>query len=245
MSFQRLRYDPCEARKYTTESAEAASYSLNTPVMCGNCFPSDPRIIAQKTGVSVNTGIDQRFYSGPVDVESDLMGVNREASRCPAQKFNPTCPDCKCAHQGQPCGQGVTAGCQPVNTDGKLRAVFQGNDSFRKTGQRCNDNNLMDFPSCFFGVEDTRLSNPPGNIRGVGVNRFIPLILPAQEQIMFPGDYNVPTRTVFKDNHRPCIPNLDVISAAPMPPAEPLPCPLTSPTCAAYTSPMYQFDVCG
>lgn len=239
MSFQRTRYDPCEAKKYVSESASAAAYPLNTPVLCGNCFPSDPRIIAQKTGVSVNTGIDQRFYSGPVDVETDLLGINRQLSRCPSEKYNAVCKNCNCTHIGAPCGDGVQTGCQPVATGSAPAAAF------RKLGQRCEDNNLMDFPSCFFGVEDTRLTNPPSNIRGMTPNRFIPLLLPAQENVIFPGEAGIPSRIVFKDNHRACIPSLDVISAEPLPAAKPLPCPLTNPSCAAFNGPMYQYDVCG
>jgi hypothetical protein len=239
MSFQRTRYDPGEAKQYINESAAAASYPLNTPVMCGNCFPSDPRIVAQKTGVSLNTGVSQRFYSGPVDVETDLLGINRPLSRVPSEKYNARCPNCNCTHIGQPCGDGVQTGCQPMSTDSFPAAAF------RKSGQRCEDNNLMDFPSCFFSVEDTRLTNPPSNIRGMTMNRFIPLLLPPQEQVLFPGEANVPSRIVFKDNHRACVPNLRTISADPLPPAKPLPCPLTNPSCAPFTGSMYQYDVCG
>lgn len=239
MSFQRTRYDPCEAKQYINESTTSASYGVNTPVMCGNCFPQDPRIIMQKTGVSLNTGVDQRFYSGPVDVESDLQGINRPASRCPTKKYQAYCPNCQCEHQGAPCGDGVAAGCQPLDSG------LMGAARFRKVGQRCNDNNLMDFPSCFFGVEDTRLTNPPSNIRGLTMNRFVPLLLPAQKNVLFPGEAGVPSRIVAKDNHRPCIPSLNVISQDPMPVAEPLPCPLTNPSCGAFTEALYQYDQCG
>lgn len=219
MSFQRTRYDPCEAKQSITESAQAASYPLNTPVLGGNCFPSEPQIAAQKTGVCLNKASEQRFYSGPVDVETDLLGINRQASRCPQKKFQPDA--------------------QTIKSSGdKFHASFQ------ETKQNCNSDQL-NLPSCFFSVEDTRLSNPARNIKGMTMNRFIPLILPAQEQVLFPGEYMIPSRTVIKDNHRPCIPSLKVISSELLPPAQPLPCPATSSTCAAYTAPMYQYDVCG
>ena len=95
---------------------------------------------------------------------------------------------------------------------------------------------------CYFGTEDTRLSNPPSSLRGTGVNRFH-LCFNPQEKIFF-LDYHVPTRLVFRDNHRP-YPILETISAKPLPDAEPLPCAETQKTCAAFVKPMFQYDVCG
>jgi hypothetical protein len=62
---------------------------------------------------------------------------------------------------------------------------------------------------------------------------------------MFPGEYNIPSRIVFKDNHRPCIPSLETISQPPVPTPSPLPCYKTTSTCSANTRPMFQYDVCG
>lgn len=259
MSFERTRYDPCEAKQAINESARAASYNINTPVLCGRCLPTDPHIVAQKTGASLNSGLDQRFYSGPIDVESDLFGVNRRLGTCNTDKYAPRCPDCGNLHEGAPCGQGVVSSCmsQELPAGGLPLGIERGMNEFasfsmgsapagmRKPGQRCGDNNLIDYPTCFFGVEDTRLSNPPQNLKGVGVNRFVPLLLPAQEQIVFPGEMMIPSRTVMKDNHRPCVPSLKTISEPFMPEAQPLPQIPCGPTTAVYTSPLYQYDVCG
>ena len=72
MSYNRTLYDPCEASLKVKESMGVGKYSLNTPVVCGNCFQGNPRIIDQKTGVSMNSGVEWRFYAGPVDVESEF-----------------------------------------------------------------------------------------------------------------------------------------------------------------------------
>jgi hypothetical protein len=241
MSFNRPLYDYCEGKKRIEES------NIQTPVICGNCLPSDPRIHPNRTGVSMNSGVDWRFYAGPIDVESDLFNLNRVASNCPKNKYYPDAKNCKVVNQGQPAGAGVISTTMPARGGG----IVEGFDSkpkegvFRKNGQRCTDNNLVDFPSCSFNTEDTRLSNPPATLRGTGINRFQPMGLNPQAKLFFPGEYHTSTRLVFRDNHRPCIPSLKVISEPPLPPAKQLPCHKTVPTCAAPNMPMYQYDVFG
>jgi hypothetical protein len=230
MSFTHLNDDECERKIAVKESVGPGNYYVNTPLQCGMCYQPNPSIIAQKGSVSQNTGVDHRFYSGPVDVESDLFNINRVASRCPHEKYNPDCPDCQCSNQGQPCGQGGVAGC---SANGK---------QMRKKGQMCNDNNLVDYPDCMFPVEPTRLSNPPSNLRGTGINRFEPLCLDPQYQITFPGNYQVPTRLVIKDNHRPIYPSLRTISTPLINPnPKPLPCHPTTPVCGNNVLPMYAY----
>lgn len=276
MSFNRTMYDYCEGKKRLQESTEAGNYSVQTPVICSNCLPSDPRIMPNRSGVSMDKNVDWRFYAGPIDVESELFNLTRVYSRCPAKKYHPNAKNCLAVNQGQPAGAGVidrtmqdsnapNAGYyskksiygdepRPSAYTANGKQIIEGfanansnrkETSFNKVGQRCPDNDLMDMPSCAFNTEDTRLSNPPPTLRGTGINRFNPLCFNPQEQIMFPGDYHVSTRLVFRDNHRPCIPSLDVISRPPLPPAKPLPCPQTVKTCGAFVAPMYQYDVCG
>lgn len=272
MSFNRPLYDYCEGKKRLQESTSAGNYSVETPVICSNCLPSDPRIMPNHSGVSMNKGVDWRFYAGPVDVESDLFNLNRIYSRCPDAKYHPNAKDCLAINQGQPAGagviyttipdknapnaglyskkpiDGVAKGAQYKFGPGNVVEGFANKPkeaTFNKPGQRCTDNDLVDMPACAFNTEDTRLSNPPSTLRGTGINRFNPLCFNPQEKIFFPGDYHVSTRLVFRDNHRPCIPSLEVISRPPLPPAKPLPCPQTVKTCGAFVSPMYQYDVCG
>lgn len=275
MSFNRPMYDFCEGKKRLQESVDAGTYGIETPLICKNCLPNDPRIIPNKTGVSMDKTVPWRFYAGPVDVESDLFNLNRAYSNCPTKKYRPNAKNCLATNQGQPAGAGVALNTQeatnypdagvyrkesiyPEGPKGSRqmyggKGVVEGFDGrsnqtlkdFPKAGQRCGDGNLTDFDSCGFNTEDTRLSNPPNTLKGTGINRFQPLCFNPQEKIFFPGDYQVSTRLVFRDNHRPCIPSLDVISRAPLPPPAPMPCNETTKTCSAFTKAMYQYDVCG
>ena len=77
MSFNRPMYDYCEGKKRLQESVDASTYGIETPLICKNCLPSDPRIIPNKMGVSMDNTVPWRFYAGPIDVESDLFNLNR------------------------------------------------------------------------------------------------------------------------------------------------------------------------
>jgi len=232
MSFNRLKYDNCEIKKYNQESTGPGNYLYNTPIMCDTCLNDNPRIINQKNGVSLNSNVDWRFYSGPVDVESDLFNLNRIATRCPTNMYAPNCKSNSCKNQGEPCGAGVLESCStPENP-------------LRNSWNRPGDNNLVDFKNCFFPTEDTRLSNPAMNLRGTGWNRFNPLCFDPQKQVTFPGEYNTSTRLVVKDNHRPSvvIPNVNNMN----PNGKLEPCPkIDHNVCGNYTKPLYQHGVCG
>ena len=91
MSFNRLKYDSCETKKYNQESTGPGNYLYNTPIDCNMCWNDNPRIINQKVGDSLNSHTDWRFYAGPVDIESDLFNINRQSSKCPSNKFHPDC----------------------------------------------------------------------------------------------------------------------------------------------------------
>jgi len=193
MSFNRLKYDNCELKAYNKETLGPGNYLYNTPLICDNCFNDNPRIINQKIGVSLDKSVGWRFYAGPVDVESELLNLNRPGTKCADKKYKPDCASTDCANQGHPCGAGVSETC--TNAENSLRNPWN----------RPGDNNLYDFPKCKFQTEDTRLSNPSNNLRGTGWNRFVPLCKDPQEQVTFPGEYMISTRIVVKDNHRPCV----------------------------------------
>jgi hypothetical protein len=232
MSFNRLKYDNCEVKKYNQESTGPGNYLYETPIMCDNCLNDNPRIINQKNGVSINSNVDWRFYNGPVDIESDLFNLNRTASRCPTNKYLPDCDKDACSNQGELCGSGVIESCKNSKND------------LRNSWNRPNDNNLVNFPNCFFPTEDTRLSNPSTNLRGTGWNRFDPICKNPQENITFPGQSMTSTRILVKDNHRPSVvlPNVNDMN-----PYEKMrECPkLAHGICGAFTEPLYQYDVCG
>lgn len=173
MSFNRLMYDNCEQKNIIKQATGPGIYQVSTPVHCGSCHQTNPMVINQKGGTSLNTGVDWRFYSGPVDVETELRNINRPASRCPSQQYEPFCTRGCGAASGYPCGQGVENCNDPT---------------LRTAGKREGDNNLADFPDCHIQTDATRLSNPSSTLRGTGINRFAPLCLAAQEQVMFPGE---------------------------------------------------------
>ena len=232
MSFNRLKYDNCEVKKYNQESTGPGNYLYETPIMCDTCLNDNPRIINQKNGVSLNSNVDWRFYSGPVDIESDLFNLNRTASKCPTNKYLPNCDKDSCSNQGEPCGSGVVESCK------------NSKNNLRNSWNRPNDNNLVNFQNCFFPTEDTRLSNPSTNLRGTGWNRFDPICKNPQENISFPGQSMTSTRILVKDNHRPSVvlPNINDMN-----PYEKMrECPkLAQGICGAFTEPLYQYDVCG
>lgn len=58
------------------------------------------------------------------------------------------------------------------------------------------------------GTENCRLSNPPCTLRCSGWNRFEDLCTNPQARALVPFDFNIPSKQVFRDNHRPCIPKL-------------------------------------
>jgi len=232
MSFNRLKYDSCEVKKYNEQSTGPGNYMNDTPIMCNNCLNDNPRIISQKTGVSLNSHVDWRFYYGPVDVESDLFNLNRPLTDCPSKKYIPKCDDYACTNQGEICGTGAIETC----TDSK--------NPLKKPWTRPGDNNLVNFPNCFFPTEDTRLSNPPENLRGTGWNRFDILNHNPQEQVTFPGNYLVPTRLVFRDNHRPNVVDPKVNDMNPWEKMKECP-KISKDVCGNFTEPLYQYDVCG
>lgn len=229
MSFNRLKYDECETKKYNKETSGPGDYMYNTPKDCTMCWNDNPRIINQKVGDSLNSNVDWRYYAGPVDVESDLFNINRRSSSCPSNKYTPNCGPNDCKNQGEPCGAGVLEGCTNNN---------------RNSWNRPNDNNLTNFQNCYFETEDTRLSNPNSNLRGTGINRFNHLLFDPQQQCMFPGEYLTSTRIVFKDNHRPSVAKPNVNDMNPYEKQEKC-SKINGNVCGNFTKPLYQYDVCG
>ena len=75
-------------------------------------------------------------------------------------------------------------------------------------GKSCVSEGLKHTSDCNNWVENTRLSNPSCNLRGTGWNRWEWLCTDPQERVFRPYDWNIQSRTVVKDNHRPCIPTL-------------------------------------
>jgi hypothetical protein len=72
MTSTRSRYDTTVHNKHQDESLKVGMHGYNTPLICNNCVQTNPNIVQQKGGVSLNTSTPWRFNHGPVDIESDL-----------------------------------------------------------------------------------------------------------------------------------------------------------------------------
>lgn len=74
MACTRFKYDDSRTKKALQQATDPGRWILNVP---GNgdkpCFIEDPQIIVQKWGANLRTNT--------IDLESDLRGVNRQASR--------------------------------------------------------------------------------------------------------------------------------------------------------------------
>jgi hypothetical protein len=211
MSYNKSIYDVCSYKYQLAESVGPGVYQLvrpdnqNVPIL-----PRDPRYIAQSSGVSIskNTSL--------IDIDSELLGISRNLSRCPDRKYM---PDENASSQcGAQAGK-ARNGCQP-------------------TSKLCIDNSeVMNFGDNGLWTEDTRLSNPPATLRGTGWNRFENLPIDPQERVLHEYDYNINTKILSKINHRPCIPNpLNQYNVYPQPNNTPI-CETIVPVCHAPTTP--------
>lgn len=215
MSFNRISYDNGTYKQNLNQSVGGAQYMLGTPnnldENCEQCYPYPPTIRLQSQGDSV-------LKDTPlVEVDSELMGLNRQLTKDPSKQYKPCCPDASC-RGGYPCGGGINVECAKCNDN-------------LKRGERPNDGNLKHFKDCWFPEEFTRLSNGPCTLRGTGWNRWEWTCIDPQERTEIPFDWNISSRTLSKDQHRPCVPN--PIDANPaLPKGGNLPCQKTIPACA-------------
>jgi hypothetical protein len=194
MSFTRLDFDAGTYATDLKQSVRVGEYMVMPPaIACKPCFQADPWTRLGTMGGSTTTRGEL------IGVDSELMGLTRRASRCPASQYAP--------------GQGAAA----------LHAP----------------------PRCAaLPAEDTRLSNPPCNMRGGenGFNRFEYLCRDPQEHALMTFPTMVNNALVVKDNHRACVPKPITPEAvlprfdAPAPPAVEPSRAAWAPTVAAYPS---------
>ena len=86
MSFNRLSYDTCEYRKRLDQSVGPLSYVLN-PMKYENCNKC-----RHELGIVGGPSVSQ-IEGNLVNLESELSGRTRPASRCPAMMYQPTYGD--------------------------------------------------------------------------------------------------------------------------------------------------------
>ena len=173
-----------------TQSSSPGYYKLNQPINEG-CYPTSSDIRIQHQNWNQNGG--NSVYSNLVDVSSELRNITRNNSLCPKNHYIPQCDlqNCVCKF-GYPCGGGVLNDCN-------------------NSGKRCNDNNMYTPPDCdndFLKTNYTRLNNPC-DLKEIGINRWEWLCKNPQDNVNIPFDYFINTRTLIKDNHRPCVPKLN------------------------------------
>lgn len=84
MSFNRLEYDTCSYKQELKESISPGEYQLSTPfISCEDCFSKDPQLILQRAGASVAKNIPM------IDIDSELININRKQSNCSSNDFTP------------------------------------------------------------------------------------------------------------------------------------------------------------
>jgi len=182
MSFNRLPYDNCSYKQELNETTGPGFYQLTTPPnMCKPCHPQDPRVRLQSQGVSLNQN------NKLIDIDSELIGISRNLSKCATRKYLPECQD------NNTCNAETGSGNKNKNNNTKIII-----DNVKET---------IPFTNCFTSSEDTRLSNPPSTLRGTGINRWEWLCKNPQTDIEEPFDYQISSRILSKINHRPCVPN--------------------------------------
>lgn len=178
MSFNRLQYDQCSYKQVVAETTGPGMYQLGTPPnTCKPCHPTDVRVRLQTAGVALNR------ESHLIDIDSELSGISRNLSNCPQRKYLPNCEN-------------------SILCDGKTHVGCQ------KSAKVCinEQKESIKFDNCFESSEDTRLSNPPCNLRGTGWNRWEWLCKNPQANLEEPFDFQINSRILAKNNHRPCIP---------------------------------------
>jgi len=178
-------YNVEDYQQCLNQAVNSGLYQMNQPTING-CYPQDTNIRIQNQNWYQRGGVST--FNNIVDVNSEILNINRKLSRCPGTKYLSDCNNvnCNCKY-GYPCGGGVINSC---------------NDN----GERCIDKDLYHPTDCNTGYLETQHTKlDKCNLREVGINRWEWLNKNPQDNVTIPFEYNINTRTLVKDNHRPCI----------------------------------------
>lgn len=89
MSWSRARYDDPTYKHRLAETIGPCDYMVNTPRNCDSCIYYGP-------GVNLDRKSAALCDKALIDVDSELMGISRKYSQCPANKYLPSSePFCK------------------------------------------------------------------------------------------------------------------------------------------------------
>ena len=83
MSFTRLPFDSCAYKHQLYESIGPGEHVLDRNNFCDPCFVAAPSINLQRNGAAT-------CAAHLIDVDSELLGITRPASRCPSKKYLPS-----------------------------------------------------------------------------------------------------------------------------------------------------------
>jgi len=83
MSFTNLKYDTETYRHDLRESTGTLKYNINTPQQCEECYLNDPNLRIQRAGNSIDVTTPM------IDIDSELLGLNRKASKNPEDFYLP------------------------------------------------------------------------------------------------------------------------------------------------------------
>lgn len=82
MSWSRPRYDDCTYKYRLAETISPGEYMTQTPYSCDNCAYYAPGVNLNGKGVSI-------CEEDLINVDSELIGITRKYSQCPADKYLP------------------------------------------------------------------------------------------------------------------------------------------------------------
>lgn len=193
-AFTNLKYDECQQAQQIRESIGPCHHILNTPTNhpeCRPCFYNDPYVRLQK--IPLRLGETQPTYNNiKVDVESEMFGITRNATKCPTKQYFP-----------QYDSNGISTIALICN---KCKSGTQCN----MKDMSCPDSIIKQYlyanqyaEACNLFTEDSRLNDPPATLRCTGINRFEWLCKDPQKHTEVSFDYIVNTRILTKDTHRP------------------------------------------
>ena len=83
MSFNRLMFDNGAYSHRLTETIGPGEYVLDRNAPCDPCFNAAPSVNIQRHGATL---CDTHL----IDVDSELIGITRKASKCPSKKYLPS-----------------------------------------------------------------------------------------------------------------------------------------------------------
>ena len=206
-SWERLKYDEGTYEYEVQKDNKTANYMVNVPRSCNPCRAPEP-------GNNAKQGVSLFPDRSITDVESDLKNLSRRHTKDPKKQYKPYCPEMSSCGEGFPCGGGVVKGCD--NSQPKLRHL----------------------ETCGLNPVETRTTHPPCTLRGTGWDRFESLCINPQDRGCWehPGEVRVSYRLVVKDNHKPCIPQMEDPLAAWPKGGDSLPCdPIMGNSCSSFT----------